>query len=113
MAYDLDLRTRVVEWVEEGGSITKASRIYKVGRATIYRWTNREDLQPTKVERRKRKLDWEALEKDIEENPDLKLSDRAQRLGVKPSAICYALKQMTITRKKKNYAIEKEIEKKE
>ena len=61
MSYDLDLRKRAVEWVEGGGSISKASLIYKVSRATIYRWMSREDLRPTKIERRKRKLDWEAL----------------------------------------------------
>lgn len=113
MAYSLDLRKKVVEWVEEGGSISKASTIYKIGRATIYRWMNREYLKPTKVKRRKRKLDWERLRKDIEENPHLKLTDRAQKFGVRPSAICYALKTMKITRKKKNYVIESEIEKRE
>jgi transposase len=70
-------------------------------------------LRPTKVERRKRKLDWEALLKDIEKNPDTKLSDRAQKFGGRPSAICSALKEMKITRKKNNYATEKEIEKRE
>jgi putative transposase len=113
MAYSLDLRKRVVEWVEEGGSVSKASRIYKVGRATIYRWLGRKDLKPTKIERRNRKLNWEKLRKDVEENPDTQLADRAQKLGVRPSAICYALKKMKITRKKKNYVIEREIEKKE
>ncbi len=113
MAYSLDLRKRVVEWVEEGGSVSKASRIYKVGRATIYRWMSRDDLKPTKVERRNRKLDWPALRKDVEENPDTKLADRAQKLGVRPSAICYALEKMKITRKKKNYVTEKEIDKRE
>jgi putative transposase len=113
MAYSLDLRTRVVEWVEKGGSVSRASKIYQVGRATIYRWMSRADLRPTKVKRRKRKLDWEALAKDIEENPDSKLATRAEKFGVRPSAICYALKAMKTTRKKKNYAIEKEIEKRE
>lgn len=113
MAYSLDLRKRVVEWVEEGGSVSKASKIYKVGRATIYRWMSRADLKPTKIERRNRKLDWEALRKDVEENPDTKLTELAQKFGVRPSAICYALKKLKITRKKKNYAIEKETDKRE
>jgi transposase len=101
MSYSLDFRTRVVEWVENGGSVSKAAKIYKVGRATIYRWLNREDLKPTKVTRRKRKLDWKALSQDVEKNPGLKLAERAKKFGVRPSAICYALKQMKITRKKK------------
>jgi putative transposase len=61
----------------------------------------------------KRKLNWEKLRKDVEENPDTKLADRAQKFGVRPSAICYALEKIKITRKKKNYVTEKEIDKRE
>ena len=100
MAYSLDLRERVVEYVETGGGISRASRLFKVGRSTIYEWLAREDLRPTQVKRRKRKLDWEALKRDVEENPESKLSQRAQKFGVQPSAIHYALKEMNITRKK-------------
>lgn len=102
MPYSLDLRQRVVRFVEGGGSVSKAARIYQVGRATIYRWLNREDLAPTQVARRKRKLDWEILRKDVEQNPESKLVDRAEKFGVSISAISHALKEMKITRKKKN-----------
>lgn len=113
MAYSLDLRQRVVAYVEAGGKITEASKIYRIGRASIYRWLNRVDLSPIKVERRHRKLDWKALAKDVEENPDARLIDRAKKFGVRPSAVCYALKKMKINRKKKNYVIEKETERNE
>ena len=66
MYYSLDLRKRVVEFVEQGGSVSKAVKNYQVSRATIYRWMGREELEATKVTRRKRKLDWEAVRKDIE-----------------------------------------------
>ena len=113
MAYSWDLRIRVVEYVENGGSITKAAKLFKVGRASIYRWLGRETLEPTKVKRRHRKLDWSALKKDVVENPESRLIDRAKKFEVRPSAISYALKQMKITRKKKSFVIEKEIDKKE
>jgi putative transposase len=113
MTYSLDLRKRVIEWVELGRGVTKASKIYKVSRATIYRWLEREELEPTKVERRKRKIDWDELKKDVEENPDQKQSDRAKKFGVRPSAISYAFQQMKITRKKKSYATEKEVGRRE
>lgn len=112
MPYSLDLRLRVVQWVETGGSITKAAKIYHVSRATIYRWMSRADLRATQVKRRKRKLEWESLLQDVQQNPESKLVDRARKFGVKPSAICYALQQMKISRKKKNYDIENEMEKK-
>ena len=101
MAYSLDLRERVVEFVEAGGGITKAARLFKVGRATIYKWLNREDLRPTTVERRQRKLDWGALRQAVEAKPEAKLSDYAAQFGVRPSAIHDALRRMKITRKKK------------
>lgn len=113
MPYSLDLREKVVEYVENGGSITEAAKVFRIGRASIYRWLNRPQLEATKVKRRQRKLDWKALEKDVKENPDARLVERAQKFGVHPSAICYAFKKMKITRKKNNYVTEKEIERKE
>ncbi|MCJ2542790.1 IS630 transposase-related protein, partial [Thermostichus vulcanus] len=41
MSYSLDLRERVVKYVEEGGSPTEAAQLYDVSRATIYRWLGR------------------------------------------------------------------------
>ncbi|MBC6477933.1 MAG: IS630 family transposase [Hormoscilla sp. GM7CHS1pb] len=101
MSYSLDLRQKVITYLENGGSITKAAKILGIGRATIYRWLNRQNLEPTKVERRQRKLDWKALEKDVQENPDAKLIERAKKFGVHPTAIWYALNKIQITRKKK------------
>jgi hypothetical protein len=34
-------------------------------------------------------------------DPEARLRDRAEKFGVRPSAICYALKNMKVTRKKK------------
>ena len=89
----LDLRKKVIDYVENGGSITKAAALFNIGRATIYRWLGREKLEATKVKHRQRKLDWKALSKDVQENPEARLRDRAEKFGVRPSAICYALKK--------------------
>jgi transposase len=70
-------------------------------------------LEPLPVKRRKRKLDWKALENDVKENPDARLIDRAKKFGVRPSAISYALKEMKITRKKKNFVTTRETENQE
>ena len=43
MSYSIDLRKRVVDYVENGGRIAQATRIFQVGRATIYRWLGRTD----------------------------------------------------------------------
>jgi transposase len=101
MPYSLDLRKRVVQFVEQGGSVSKAARLFQINASTIYRWFGRENLEPTQTQRRKRKLDWEALRKDVEQDPDTKLVDRAKKYGVRVHAIWYALKEMGMTRKKK------------
>ena len=101
MSYSLDFRQKVINYIENGGQVVKAAKIFGIARATIYRWLDRQDLEATKVERRQRKLDWSALEKDVRENPDAKLIERAKRFGVHPTAIWYALDKMKITRKKK------------
>ncbi|MDB9506320.1 IS630 transposase-related protein [Microcystis aeruginosa CS-338/01] len=36
MSYSLDLRKKVIDYVENGGSITKAAALFNTGRATIY-----------------------------------------------------------------------------
>ena len=109
MAYSIDLRHRVVDFIESGGSITEASKIFKIGRATIYRWFNREDLAPTKVTHRQRKIDIQELEKDVAENPDTLLKERARKFGVAPSALSYQFGKLKITRKKNSYFIKKGI----
>ena len=109
MYHNLELRQKVISYVENKGSITKASKIFGVSRASIYRWLTRENLQPTIVKHRHRKLNWSALYRDVIENPDDKLIKRATKFGVTVAAISYALKKMNITRKKNSYVIEFEI----
>ena len=64
------------------------------------------------MERRQRKMEWKALEKDVQENPDAKLIERAKKFGVHPTAIWYALKKIQITRKKKKSGYQKKKKKK-
>ena len=52
MPYSLDLRQKVVFFVENGGKITDAAQIFGVCWASIYRWLTRENLETTKVKRR-------------------------------------------------------------
>lgn len=105
MSDSIDLRKRVVDYVEKGGRLAQAAGLFQVGRTTIYRWLGRTDLKATKVKRRKRKLDWQALEKDVKENPDARLIDRAKKFGLRPSARSYALKEMKMKEKKKRTSL--------
>lgn len=113
MTYSVDLRQRVVNYVNNGGNVKEAKKLFNIGKATIYRWLGSPTLVPKKVETRSRKLNRVALENDVKENPDISIKERAKKFNVSPSAICYAFKKMNITRKKNSYVIEKGIEKKE
>jgi transposase len=91
--------------VENGGSITKAAAIFKVGRATIYRWLGREDLRPTQVKHRQRKLDWEALKKDVEKNPEARLVERARTFRRQTECHLLCLKKIENYQKKKTISL--------
>ena len=41
-----------------------------MGITSIYRWLSRPKLEAAKVKNRQIKLDWEQLEKDVEQNPE-------------------------------------------
>ena len=70
MPYSLDFKKKVINFVENGGMLTKAAHIFGIGRASIYRWLSRPTLSATKVKSRQIKLDWKELEKDVKQNPE-------------------------------------------
>ena len=51
MSYSLDLRQKVINYIENGGKITEAAKKFGVGRATIYKWLNRQNLEATQGKR--------------------------------------------------------------
>ncbi len=70
MPYSLDFRQKVINFVENGGTIIKAAHIFGIGIASIYRCLSRPKLSATKVKSPQRKLDGKELEKDVKQNPD-------------------------------------------
>ena len=50
--------------------LTEAAYVFGIGRASIYRWLSRPKLSATKVKRRRIKLDWKELEKDVKQNSE-------------------------------------------
>lgn len=100
MAYSLDLRRRVINFVKNGGSKVESASRFKVSRATVHRWLIRTDLSPTKVTNRNRKLDINALIDRVKSYPEARLHDHAQFLGVTHVSIWKAFKKLGITRKK-------------
>ena len=80
MTCSIDLRKRVVSFVETGGSKAEASRRFSVSR--------------------QRKLDKMRLRAHVKDYPDALLRERAVLFGVTIQALSYAFKQMGIGKKK-------------
>jgi transposase len=70
MPYSLDLKQKVINFVENGGTITKLANTFGIGIASIYRWLSRLKISATKVKSRQIKLDRKELEKDVKQNPE-------------------------------------------
>lgn len=101
MTYSVDLRKRVVDFVERGGSKTKAAKQFKVSRWCVYNWLSRETLEPEKQGcPAPWKLSPEALKAHVEAHPDAYQHERALDLGVSNYAIWYGLKRLKMSRKK-------------
>jgi putative transposase len=104
VAYSEDLRKRLLGFLEEGNSISEASRIFSVCRETIYKWLRLgpENLKPQKTGPKSHtKLVPEKLALLVKEKPEAYLSELADELGVSSYAVSYGLKKLKITRKKK------------
>ncbi len=100
MAYSLDFRKHVFK-IKEKESLTfqELSDKFEIPIRTLFRWKNR--LEPkTKRNKPSTKVNMEALQKDIEQNPDLFQYERAKKFGVSQSTIYYALKRLKISYKK-------------
>ena len=101
MSYSIDLRQRVIAFVQQGASKVEAARRFQVSLWCVFNWIKREDLHPRPALRRRRKLDWTALKGHVQAHPDALLRERAAHFGVHHNAIWYALREMKISYKKK------------
>lgn len=104
-AYSVDLRERVLKYLEKNKDKNTASQLFEVGIATVYRWVKQKrekgHLQPKNRKYVYRKLDYDLLKKHVEEYPDQFLFEIASQFAVTEQAIFYALKKLKITRKKR------------
>ena len=106
--YSVDLRERVLKYLETNPNRKSASLLFQVGIASIYRWLSRKketgNVKPFRREYAYKKIDDAKLIEYVEAHPDQFLSEIAEHFNMTPQAIFYALKRLKITRKK-NYAL--------
>ena len=100
MTYQTPHRIAVLSFIKEGGSKVEAARIFRISRATLYRWLNLDDIAPKPPPKtRHRKIDKEALRLHVEQYPDLFLRERAPYFGVAKSSMSTALAGLKIRKK--------------
>lgn len=115
--YSMDLRKRVLQYLEKNNDKMKASQLFQVGIATVYRWIKRKkqkgNVEPLRKKSTYKKIDDQKLIAYVEQNPDHFLSEIAKHFGLTLQAIFYALQRLKITRKKRLYFTRKETQKQE
>lgn len=103
MTYSLDFRRKVLSVREEEGlTIAEVADRFCVGVASVVRWLK--DLEPKAHGYRKRKVDMDALARDVEMYPDAYQYERAERFGVHQNAIFHGLQKLKISYKKNTSA---------
>lgn len=116
-AYSVDLRERVLDYLQQRDNKKAASEIFRVGIATIYRWVRQKKekghVEPHHREYSYKKLDDNLLAQYVKEHPDHFLIEIAEHFSVTEQAIFYALKKLKITRKKRRFFTKNGMRKKE
>ena len=102
MRYSIDLRQRVLKYIESGGTKVSASQRFSISRGVIYQWLRAEDplTYQKPGPRAPRVLDPTALEQHVLDFPDQTLSERARHFQVSKSSVWYGLRKLGYTRKK-------------
>ena len=112
--YSIDLRERVVSYIQDGHTQKEASTVFKLPRQTIYNWL-RLKVETGHLRMRRSgkhsslKLGKEALHQAVDRYPDHYLWELAALFQVSPSGIYRALKRYKITRKKRRSSLRKEM----
>ena len=103
MAYSTDLRKRVLDFINKGGSKAAAERTFGVSRRTVYNWLEAEDPFACEKPGPKgpRDIDYDALQQHVADFPDATLAERGKHFSVSTNGIFYALSKLNITRKKR------------
>jgi transposase len=102
-AYALDLRERVVKFIQTGGTKAEAARRFDLGRRTVYRYlaaAQAGTLAPKTSWGHWRKLDPQPLQLHVQNHPDATLKELQRVFGVSQQAVWVRLRQLGFTLKK-------------
>ena len=102
-AYALDLRERVIQFVQAGGTRAEAARCFRLGERSVYRYlaaAKTSTLAPKTSWGAWRKLDPAKLQAHVKKHADATLAELATALGVSHNAVWVRLRQLGCTLKK-------------
>jgi len=106
-AYSIDLRERVLSYVKEGHSLTKACEVFAIGYMTLWRWQKR--LSDGRLEaddnktRCAKKLDGDKVKEYISKHPDATLKDIGEQFNASAVAVFKRVRSLGLTYKKKSF----------
>jgi len=102
--YPLQMRKKILEIKKkEKLSIVRAAKRFGISPTTLFKWTKRLEAKITR-EKAAVKIDMNALQEDVNENPDAYQYERAAKFGVSQRCIGYGLKRLGVSYKKNTTA---------
>jgi transposase len=108
--YSIDYKQRAVAFKDEGHTFKEFKEAFNIPPETYYLWKEKLEngyYDKKIIRERKRKIDKNELKQALIEKPDAYLWELAEQCGCTATAVFYALKELTITRKKRPLPIEK------
>ena len=102
-AYSVELRERIVGFVEKGGSKVDAAAHFKVGKRTVFRYlvaARNGDIAPKPQPGRRKAFSDERLREAVGGRPSATLEAHGKALGVSHNAVWLRLRELGITLKK-------------
>lgn len=108
MTYSLDLRKKVIAYVEAGNSIISASKIFSIGERTVRRWITLKQETDDIIPRARgggypAKIDLAQLKEYVDSNPNETLTEIGEKFFVSHAAIWLALRKIGYVYKKNTF----------
>ena len=102
--YSVDLRRKVIKYLESGNTQHSASKVFSIHKNTVSRWWLRYQnlgiLEPKARPGAKRRVDVDALELYVRNNPDVRLKDISLKFGISTCSAHFWLKKLNFSYKK-------------
>jgi len=116
-SYSEDLRKKVVEYLSEGNSYVKASKLFKISVSALGRWNRKYKLEGNCIAKKrggsKRKIDIEALQEYVRNNENMTLKEASGEFKVSIFTISSWLKKLGYSYKKKRLPMWKRVKQSE